>query len=112
MPKIHKKKKSKGITQIKKNKKTEQITLEGSHFFATALTFNAFGLKPEKRKKKRNPGTRHEKKKTKEDLGRMCFDEANRTRKSVAKFGSGGGRGRRRADEGGGAGDGEEGSGH
>lgn len=42
----------------------------------------------------------------------MCFDEANRTRKSVAKFGSGGGRGRRRADEGGGAGDGEEGSGH
>lgn len=42
----------------------------------------------------------------------MCFDEANRTRKSVAKFGSGGGRGRRRADEGGGPGDGEEGSGH
>lgn len=62
-------------------------------------------------------------KENKKDLGRMSFDEARgkkkkkkkdeaRTGESVANFRCGGGNGRRRADEGGGAGDGEEGSGH
>lgn len=53
--------------------KPERKTFEGSHFFTTALTLNAFGAKPQKK----TPGTEHEKKKTKKD-GKSEFRQAKR----------------------------------